>query len=95
MMQLKRTTKTITTTGAILSATLVTAAAAFLLFSVSPQAQAQTEDDITTTIREGLASGFEAGAGEADEGGNSDLGDEFRAVVDSLRGGDDICTLCG
>jgi hypothetical protein len=85
-----------TTTGAILSATLVAAAAAFLLFSLSPQAQAQTEeDDITTTITEGLASGFESGADQADEGGNSDLGDEFRAVVDSLRSEDGICQTCG
>jgi hypothetical protein len=86
--------KTITTT-AILSAALVAAAAAVLVFSISPQAQAQTETDITTTITESLASGFEAGAGEAEEGGNTDLADEFSAVADALRGDDSCGISCG
>jgi hypothetical protein len=70
-------------------------AAVLMFLPLSPQAQAQTETDITSTITESLASGFEAGADEAEAGGNTDLADEFRAAVDSLRGGDGPpCSAC-
>jgi hypothetical protein len=91
-MDFKKTTKKTTKTRAIISATLVIAAATFFLFPLSPQAHATPAVD----IGEALASGFEAGAGEAREGGNTDLADEFSAVVDALRGADDgpPCPTC-
>jgi hypothetical protein len=95
-MDFNKTTKRTKTRATILSATLIAAAAAVLMFpSLSPQAQAQLETDISTTITDSLASGFEAGAGEAEEGGNTDLADEFSGVADALRGEDrPPCPTC-
>jgi hypothetical protein len=46
---------------------------------------------ITTTITKSLAPASSAPASNPEEGGNRDLADEFRAVVDSLRGRGSTC----
>jgi hypothetical protein len=81
--------KATTTKTAILSASLVIAAAAAIstFLPLSLQAQAQLETDITTNVTESLASGFEAGAGQAEEGGNTDVAEGLLSVADALRGG--------
>jgi uncharacterized membrane protein len=96
MVHLNNKKTTTMTTGAILTATLVVAAAGIVLMFSSLSQEASAVASTESTITESIASGFEAGADEAESNDQTQLADEFRAVVDALRGGGDGgCAGCG
>ena len=77
------------TEATILSAILVVGAAAVLFFSLSQEAQAQTNP----TLVKGIAN-LNRAADRTDEAGESDVATQLRAIAEELGGGD-VCPQCG